>query len=176
MRNCGSFSGPMPGLVSANRWGCYRKLKGARPLRAGSCGAEPSILVYLDISVEADSGVIHALQAFKRHRTLLLIVDEEDEDPPCEVEQHTDRSCFSDAAVRPAWSQREKLLDGSEVLARTQSWLISFPYRLVCELLCMNQERLLSTYMAQALSSFPSITSFSTSARATPKAGSGWLS
>lgn len=54
--------------------------------------------------------------------------------------------------------------------------IIPFTYLLVCELLCMNQERLLSTYMAQALSSFPSITSFRTSPRATPNAGSGWLS
>lgn len=50
------------------------------------------------------------------------------------------------------------------------------PYLLVWELLCMNQLRLLSTYMAQALSSLPSMASFSTSTRATPKAGSGWLS
>lgn len=50
------------------------------------------------------------------------------------------------------------------------------PYLLVCELLCMNQLRLLSTYMAQALSSLPSMASFRTSMRATPKAGSGWLS
>lgn len=47
---------------------------------------------------------------------------------------------------------------------------------LVWELPCMNQLRLLSTYMAQALSSLPSIMSLATLARATPKAGSGWLS
>lgn len=47
---------------------------------------------------------------------------------------------------------------------------------LVWELQCMNQLRLLSTYMAQALSSLPSIMSLPTLALATPKAGSGWLS
>lgn len=50
------------------------------------------------------------------------------------------------------------------------------PYLLVWELLCMNHERLLSTYMAQALSSFPSIMSFMVLILATPNAGSGWLS
>lgn len=59
---------------------------------------------------------------------------------------------------------------------RRREWTGAPTYLLVCELLCMNQLRLLSTYMAQALSSFPSMTSFSTSTRATPKAGSGWLS
>lgn len=54
--------------------------------------------------------------------------------------------------------------------------LLQTTYLLVCELLCMNQLRLLSTYMAQALSSLPSMASLRTSMRATPKAGSGWLS
>ncbi|TNN49120.1 hypothetical protein EYF80_040662 [Liparis tanakae] len=48
-------------------------------------------------------------------------------------------------------------------------------YLLVWELLCMNQERLLSTYMAHALSSFPSIMSFMVLILATPNAGSGAL-
>ena len=66
------------------------------------------MIFYLDISVEADSGVIDALQALKCHRTLLLIVDEEDDDPACEVKQHSYCRSFTDATVRPARSHREK--------------------------------------------------------------------
>lgn len=67
-----------------------------------------NMIFYLDISVEADSGVIDALQALKCHWTLLLIVDEEDDDPACEVKQHSYCSSFTDATVRPARPHREK--------------------------------------------------------------------
>lgn len=64
-----------------------------------------NIGVYLDISVDADGRVVDALQAFESHRTLLLIVDEEDDDPAREVQQDPDRRTFADAAVRPARSE-----------------------------------------------------------------------
>lgn len=37
--------------------------------------------VHLDVSVDADGGIIGALQALEGDRTLLLIVDEEDHNP-----------------------------------------------------------------------------------------------
>lgn len=64
--------------------------------------------VYLDISVDADGRVVDALQAFESHRTLLLIVNEEDDDPAREVQQDPDRRTFADAAVRPARSEMKK--------------------------------------------------------------------
>lgn len=60
-----------------------------------------SFIQYLDISVEADRGVIDALQGFKSHWTLLLIIDEEDEDPTWEVQQESYCCSFTDATVRP---------------------------------------------------------------------------
>lgn len=64
-------------------------------------------ILYLDVPVDADSGVIDALQAFESNWTLLLIIDEENNDPTREVEQDSNCGSFSDAAVRPARSQRE---------------------------------------------------------------------
>lgn len=66
------------------------------------------MISYLDISVEADSRVIDTLQALERHRTLLLIVDEEDDDPACEVKQYSYCGSFANATIRPASSHREK--------------------------------------------------------------------
>lgn len=63
-----------------------------------------TIISYLDVTVEADSRVICALQALKGNRTLLFIVDEEDEDPASEVQQNSYRGSFADAAIRPARS------------------------------------------------------------------------
>lgn len=62
--------------------------------------------MYLDIAVDADGGVIDALQSLKSHRSLLLIIDEEDKNPACEVQQYSDRSSFTDAAVRPAHTEK----------------------------------------------------------------------
>lgn len=67
-------------------------------------------MVYLDVSVEADGGVEGALQAFEGDRTLLLIVEEEDEDPAGEVQQHPHRGAFGDATVCPAAIEKEKSL------------------------------------------------------------------
>lgn len=64
-------------------------------------------IFYLDVSVEADSGVVSALQAFECHWALLLIVHEEDENPTCKVQQHSYCSSFSDATVCPAWAQKK---------------------------------------------------------------------
>lgn len=69
-----------------------------------------SLSTHLDISVEADRRVIDALHAFERHRTLLLIVDEEDDDPARKVKQHSYCSSFTDATVRPAQSENENSL------------------------------------------------------------------
>lgn len=74
-----------------------------------SLGDVHNTISYLDISVEADSRVIDALQSLKRHRALLLIVDEEDDDPACEVEQYSYCGSFTDASVCPARSHRGKL-------------------------------------------------------------------
>lgn len=65
-------------------------------------------IFYLDVSVEADSGVVCALQAFECHWALLLIVHEEDENPTCKVQQHSYCSSFSDATVCPVWAQEKK--------------------------------------------------------------------
>lgn len=67
----------------------------------------PGRILYLDVPVDADSGVIDALQAFKSNWTLLLIIDEENNDPTREIQQDSDCGSFSDAAVRPAGSQTE---------------------------------------------------------------------
>lgn len=75
-------------------------------LKSSSC---LYILLYLDISVEADSRVNDAFQFLKCHWTLLLIVDEEDQDPACEVQQDSYCCPFTDAPVRPARSNRENI-------------------------------------------------------------------
>lgn len=62
---------------------------------------------YLDVTVEADSRVICAFQAVKGNRTLLLIVDEEDEDSTCEVQQHSYCGSFGDATIRSAQSTQK---------------------------------------------------------------------
>lgn len=64
-------------------------------------------VLYLHVSVDADSGVIGALQAFKSHWALLLIVDEEDDDPAWKVQQDSYRRSFTDAALRPARREQE---------------------------------------------------------------------
>lgn len=65
-------------------------------------------MVYLDVSVDADSGVIDTLQTFKSNWTLLLIIDEEDYNPACKVKEDSDCRTFTDATVCPAWSHREE--------------------------------------------------------------------
>lgn len=67
-----------------------------------------SIMLYLDIPIDADSWVIDTLQPFECHWTLLLIVDEEDNDPPCEIKQNTYCRSFTNATIRSAQSHTEK--------------------------------------------------------------------
>lgn len=76
------------------------------------------VRLYLDISVEADRRVITSFQPFEGHWTLLLIIDEEDEDPACEVQQNSYGGPLTDATVRPATSQRQKVTTGVHVHLR----------------------------------------------------------
>lgn len=78
----------------------YRILKTASS--ANSNVHAPAPIPHLDVPVDADGGIVDALQAFESHRTLLLVVDEEDNYPSREIQQDSDRGTFSDAAVRPA--------------------------------------------------------------------------
>lgn len=64
---------------------------------------------HLDVSVDADGGIVDALQAFEGHRALLLVVDEEDDDASREIQQDSDCGSFRDAAVRPARREEQQI-------------------------------------------------------------------
>lgn len=64
---------------------------------------------HLDVSVDADGGIVDALQAFEGHRALLLVVDEEDDDASREIQQDSDCGSFRNAAVRPARREEQQI-------------------------------------------------------------------
>lgn len=64
--------------------------------------------VHLHVSVDADGGIVDALQALEGHWALLLVIDEEDDDPSREIQQDSDCRSLGDAAVRPAQRAEEQ--------------------------------------------------------------------
>lgn len=74
------------------------------------CPAALNVQVaHLDVSVDADGWIVDALQAFKGHWALLLVVDEEDDDPSREIQQDSDCGSFCDAAIRPAGREQQQV-------------------------------------------------------------------
>ena len=69
---------------------------------------------YLHVAVDADGRVVEALQPLKGHGTLLLIVEEENEDPSGKIQQHPHRRPFTDPSIRPERGGRERGMEEGE--------------------------------------------------------------
>lgn len=64
---------------------------------------------HLDVSVDADGGIVDALQALEGHRALLLVVDEEDDDASREIQQDSNCGSFRNSAIRPARREEQQM-------------------------------------------------------------------
>lgn len=64
---------------------------------------------HLDVSVDADGGIVDAFQTFEGHRALLLVVDEEDDDPSREIQEYSDCGSVRNAAIRPVWREEQQI-------------------------------------------------------------------